>query len=115
MMRETCTITDVITPVWNDLTLDYDYIETVVYSGKCRVRYGQAAANTVEQAGQVATLHEGTFSLPVATSGEVRKGHLVTITASESDAALVGAKFRVGATRSQSDVTARRFQIEDTQ
>lgn len=117
-MRDACTIVDPVgTQVWNPDTLQYDVVPATIYTGKCRVRLAGTQASQGEQAGQLFVEQGATLSLPFSepTSAAVGKDHVVTVTASATDADLVGVKFTVTAAPHQSDATARRFPIEETQ
>lgn len=119
LMRDTCTVVDPSStaPVWNPTTLQYDEVPATVYTGKCRLRRSGMQARQGEQAGQLFVEQGAILSLPFSepTSAAVGKDHVVTVTASESDVGMVGAKFTVSATPHQSDATARRFPVKDTQ
>lgn len=117
LMRDACTVHGDPVQVWNPTTLQYDEVPTVVYTGKCRVRLAGTQASQGEQAGQLFVEQGATLSLPFseATSADVRKDHVVTITASETDPGLVGAKYTIEARLRQTHATARRFPIKETQ
>lgn len=116
-MVDECIINGEPVRVWNPEKLDYDLTPTVVYTGKCRVRLAGTQATQGEQAGQLFVEQGATLSLPFSepTSADVRKDHVVTITASESDPGLVGAKYTIEARLRQTHATARRFPIKETQ
>lgn len=116
-MHDMCTIVDPEgSQVWNPATLQYDITPTTMYTGKCRVRRQGAQASQGEQAGQLFVQQEVVLSLPFSepTSADVGKDHVVTVTTA-TDPDLVGVKFRVVSAPHQSDATARRFQVEETQ
>lgn len=118
-MRDTCTIVDPdgTSSVWNEETLQYDEVPATIYTGKCKVRFGNVGIRQGEQADQLFMQQDATLSLPISAPGSaaVAKDHIVTITASATDDALVGVKFKVGAARRHSNATSRRFPIEETQ
>lgn len=117
-MRDACTIVDPAgaSQVWNPVTLQYDTVDATVYTGKCKVRFGNTGVRQGEQAGQLFIEQSATLSLPIdaAGSADVRKNHVATITASATDAALVGVKLTIEAPRRQSNATSRRFPVKET-
>lgn len=111
-MRSTCSIAAPSAPgdVWDEATGTYlPATRTPVYVGPCRVRV--AAAQPVSPvAGEVEYgVDDRIVSLPIDTSGAVRAGMRVTITAASNDDALVGEVFEVVSVPSGDDLTARRL------
>lgn len=116
-MTDTCVITtgNLTRGEWNDEILDYDSATPEVsYEGPCKVRFGRVGARASEVAGQVLVEQEPYLSLPMGTSGAVRKDHVATITASQTDPALVGALFKITAARHQTNATSRKFPVKET-
>jgi hypothetical protein len=116
-MVDECVIHGDPVPVWNDATLDYDLTPSLVYMGRCRIRLANTAVRVDEQAGQLFAQSDAILSLPFSdtASADVRKGDVVTITASRNDPALEGAEFTIAFVGQQTDATARRFPLEETQ
>ena len=85
---------------------------TVVYSGKCKLRWPTATSAELNAGGQIMTVQTPELHLPVEGSGDVRVGHLATIIANPLDAALVGTRLRVRGVQFQTFATARRLQVE---
>jgi hypothetical protein len=92
----------------------YETIEVIspVYTGKARIRLSSPKANTVEAAGQYVAIQSLVLSLPIDGSASVGTSQVVIVTANPLDTALVGTKYRITGTSSQSHATARRFEIE---
>lgn len=111
MMVDSCTVSGGSAPVFNEETLEYETVAEVTYEGPCRIRFANAAVQDVEAAGQLLIAQRATLSLPIATSGDVAEGHVVTITACQNDPALLGRTFRVEGGHHQTFATARRFPI----
>lgn len=117
-MRSACRITRPgVGNVWNKVTLQYDSApRVVIYDGKCKVkRSNSLQERTADVAGQRYTEQSSTLALPLGASGEVQKDDEVEVTASKTDASLVGARYRVVARVGADDATSRRFTIEDSQ
>lgn len=113
MMVDACTIAGGTTSVFNPDTFEYETVPVEVYSGPCRLRFAATAVQDVEAAGQLLVAQRATLSLPVATSGGVIEGHMVTITACVNDASLVGRTFQVEGGHHQTFATARRFPLKE--
>lgn len=118
-MRETCTVTAAgagSPGEWNPVTLQHDAPDAAtVYTGKCKVRFGNTRARQGEAGGQLYAEQDLTVSFPVATSTSVGKDCVVLITASADDPALVGKRFLITTDRSQSNATSRRLPARETQ
>lgn len=117
-MRDECVIVDPdASKVWNPDTLQYELVPATVYTGKCRVRRAAEQVSQGEQAGQLFITQRVTLSLPFSdpTSADVEKDHVVEVTASQTDPDMVGVKFTVQGAPHGSDMTARRFELEETQ
>lgn len=118
-MRDTCTITrvdpDAAAPVMDPETGQYpEPARTTVYAGKCRIQAKSViAAASASTAGERAgTTQELELQIPVVGTEAVSVGDVVEVTASVSDAALVGRTFTVTAPHEKSQATARRLRIE---
>ena len=112
-MVDTCTIerqgptstsrTGQTTPTW-----------TEVYDGPCRMQerggYPRDITTAPDQP-QLAINRE--LQLPVSTSGSVRAGDRVTITACPNDPAMVGRQMWLRGQPTKTDATARRFSLEE--
>ncbi|MEY4081474.1 MAG: hypothetical protein RL430_1904 [Actinomycetota bacterium] len=118
-MRETCTVTAAgagSPGEWNPVTLQHDAPDAAtVYTGKCKVRFGNTRARQGEAGGQLYAEQDLTISFPVEGTTSIVKDCVVEITGSADDAALVGAKFRITASRAQSNATSRRLPAKETQ
>jgi hypothetical protein len=115
LMVDACTITDTTSIITDDLTGQVVRTQAPVYSGPCKVQTsGSGALGDRTDVGQVAlVVLRLELHMPVVGSENVHRGGLVTITASATDAALVGRTFRVRDLAHKSWLTARRLQIEE--
>jgi hypothetical protein len=86
-------------------------ITSVIYSGKCRVKYKFARVTEVTSAGQTLAEQRPEVSFPVATSGSIQVDDILTIDSNPLDPALVGAQFRIAGVHAQTQATARRFLV----
>lgn len=114
-MRETCKITRPGVKTWNPATLQYETASVDVYEGKCKLRLGFSRVRRTSTAGQLAVEQSATVSLPVKTSGGIRKDDRVKITASPDDPELVGVVVWIDADRAMSNATSRRLPVRETQ
>jgi len=116
-MHETCTITKPGEKVWNPDTLQYDETTVTTYTGRCKLRFGKVQARRGEAEGQLFVEQSATLSLPFSepTAADVGKDQTVTITASDDDDALVGLVVQTVKAVRQTNATARRFQVKETQ
>lgn len=81
----------------------------VIYTGPCRVR-NSAANPQAADAGEALWAADLIYvHLPVAGSGQVRDGDLVTITACQNDPSAVGREATVEGLHFQTNSTARRL------
>ena len=83
-------------PVWNEASLEYDVgAETLAYQGPCLIKAGRVQPRAVDAAGQA--LIESTLEahFPMVGSESIQPNHVVVVTRSATDQALVGRRFRV--------------------
>ncbi|TAJ46355.1 MAG: hypothetical protein EPO52_17635 [Herbiconiux sp.] len=115
MMRDSCTIATIVKGAWDEITLTHSVdVETVHYSGPCKLKGVNAVIGTVDAASQILVAQEAIVSLPVGSSTTVDRGMVLTITECRHDPALVGAKVTIGGpTPLNTYSTARRFRIEE--
>lgn len=115
LMVDACTIADTTSLITDDLTGQVVATRAPVYTGKCKVQTsGSGALGDRTDVGEVAlVVLRLELHLPVLGSENVHRGGLVTITASVTDAALVGRTFRVRDLTHKTWLTARRLQIEE--
>ncbi|TFD27519.1 DUF6093 family protein [Cryobacterium cryoconiti] len=123
LMIDRCVIESVTTSATlNEATGNYDTIRTRVYpplssldaDGPCLLAFNDTVVQQVDAAGQILTQNTAILSLPVATSTEVAKDHIVTYTASVNDADLVGVQLRVEGPQHETFGTARKLRVEET-
>ena len=113
LMVDTCTITRSGEPTTDPDTGEVDDNPTTVYTGRCKVQQ-QAVQSRPQTPGEAAVqMVRREVHLPVATSGGIRVGDLITITASVLDPDLVGRKLRVRDEHAKSYATARRLGVEE--
>lgn len=112
-MLDTCNVvTTSSTPTTDPVTNIDTYPETVIYTGKCRVRpYLQSRSDAAFGEQQVQLLSH-LVSLPMSATAVVPDA-VVVVTAS-TDASLVSKRLRVRTIARGSDVTARRLACEET-
>lgn len=107
IQRQTGTTTNpntgVVSPTWS-----------TIYDGACRMQerggWSRDIAVAPDQP-QLAINRE--LQLPVSTSGSVRAGDRVTITACVNDAGMVGRQMWLRGQPTKSEATARRFTLEE--
>ena len=98
--------------VFDDATGEWsDVPVVVVYDGPGRLRDRSSVGSRDNVQGETTVTSQLILSLPVATSGDVRVGHVIKCTAAE-DAALVGMRVKVTDLHLQTHSTARRFSVE---
>jgi hypothetical protein len=110
-MSETCQIGREIDGPLDEATGKRTKVIEPVYSGPCRFRAANVQARDVEVLGQFLVSQSATLSLPIDGSGLVTKGHIVRITASKTDPALVDKQATIDGPFASSDATARRFPV----
>lgn len=89
------------TPVWS-----------VIYTGKCRIRFPFVRPQQVEAAGQQLAAQRGILSVPVDGTAGVRADDVVTIDASPLDVGTVGLRLRVEGAFTETHASARRLPVE---
>lgn len=112
-MVDTCTIARTTAQgAFDRATGDYGAPTTaVVYSGACRVKPRDNQDHVVQVGEQPLSLWPFVVSVPISVT-DVDVDHVVTITASALDPALVGTQMRVRQVIRGSFVTARRLGCE---
>lgn len=108
-MTTTCVITRTIEEALDEQTLRYPETTSTVYTGPCKVRFESARVFNRDVAGQVVGEQLPVLFLPVATSTEVDRGDVATITANPEDPSLVGMRIRINGQHAQTYATARRM------
>lgn len=112
LMESTCTIrrrtgftvnpsTGVETPTWS-----------VVYTGKCRLRYPFVRPQQALADGQQLARQRGILSLPIVGSESVLTDDVATIDVNPLDVGVVGQTFRVEGPFTETHATARRLAVE---
>lgn len=100
---------------WNPETLQYDIPWEISYTGPCRLKPRQSQDRGQNAGDQAFVESQYELSLPVSTSGDVRKDDVATIDSCPDDAALVGRKYSIVVSPAYSQGTARRFPVQETQ
>lgn len=113
-MTDVCTIGKEVPGALDEDTGKRTMTIEPVYSGPCRFRASAVQAQDAEVAGRYLVTQAATLSLPMEGSGAVSKGHVVRITSSATDPALVGKKVTIDGPFASSDATARRFPVTVT-
>lgn len=111
-MTSTCTITRVTGRVLSESTGQYTDTTTVVYLGRCELRFDSAMPNEVDGQARITTEQVPLLKLPVDGSAGVKVGDSGTLTAHPLDVGMVGLKFRVAGVHSKTRATARRLPLE---
>ena len=112
LMTDTCTIERLGAETFNAETLECSNTGANIYTGVCRVVMPNSlSVRDAESVGRVVLEQQLSLSLPVETSVAVRPNDIVTITASDADAGLIGRKFRISGTHHSSHATARRLPL----
>jgi hypothetical protein len=112
-MVDTCTITDGATQQVYDPATDA-YITppgATRYTGPCKVTARDNADRQVEAGAETVSLWPVVVSVPMSVT-TVQVDDVVTVTASQLDPALAGARFRVRQVPTGSLLTARRLGCE---
>lgn len=114
-MHDTFQIARGTTQEFNPVTYQYDDVPVVIYTGPGRLRPTTLMDHGSNAGDQAFIESQYVLSLPIDTSGDVRKDDVATCTASATDADMVGRKYTVVIGPSHSDATARRFPVRETQ
>lgn len=112
LMESACTVrrqtgvttdhsTGIDTPVWS-----------VVWSGKCRIRFPFVRPQQVEAAGQQLAAQRGILWLPVDGTAGVLTNDVATIDSSPLDVGIVGLRMRVEGPFTETHASARRLPVE---
>lgn len=113
LMTDTCTVTAVTGQTTDPETGVVTTTTTTVYTGKCKIQQATAMGQRVRVGEISEILSRVQVHLPVVGSEAVRQGHLVTVTASATDVALVGRVYRIHDEAAKTYATARRFGVEE--
>jgi hypothetical protein len=112
LMTDTVTIERESEPFLYEATGQVGHTVTTVYAGPARFRMLSQAVSEVDAGGQLLGVQSPRLDLPVVGSEGVRIGDVFTVTASESDSALVGLTGRVAGVAPITLATARRVPVE---
>ncbi len=112
LMVDTCTIKRPADGTFNETTGVYPDASTVLYTGKCRVRYIDVADNNVDAGGRAAAVREYQVSVPADTV-VYAVGDRVTVTASGLDATQAGLVLTVQGVLHGTHITARRLRCQE--
>jgi hypothetical protein len=116
LMESTCVITRASTATTVDPAtgLLVPVAPTVIYSGKCRLRFPFVRPQQVLAVGQTLAKERGILSIPVTAVGSanVLTDDVAEITESLLDPGSVGQRFRVEGPFSETHATSRRFPVE---
>lgn len=113
LMIDACVVSGGEETVFNEETLEWETVESIVYEGICELKFGNTAVRELDAAGQILTEQSAILKLPVDTSGAVREGHTATITDCVNDPSMVGHKFQVEGGHYRTYATSRRFPIKE--
>lgn len=122
LMVDACTISAPVPAgslgAWNETTMQYEggSSPVVSYSGKCKVQTLTSGARSLVEHPAVGgewTPAPIDVHLPIEGSENVLKHHIVTITASVNDPALVGRQFTINGLFHKSFDTARRLLCQE--
>jgi hypothetical protein len=114
LMESACTIRRVTGSTLDPLTGVATPTSTVIYSGKCRLRFPFVRPEVVLAAGQTLAKQRGILSIPVGATGSanVLTDDVVTLDGNPLDSALVGTLMRVEGPFAETHATSRRFPVE---
>lgn len=114
LMESYCTIRRAGAPTVDHSTGATTPSVTVIYQGKCRLRFPFVRPQQALADGQVIDKARGILSLPIsdASATNVRTNDVATIDANELDAGVVGWTVRVEGPFLETHPTARRFPVE---
>lgn len=115
LMTDSCVAgTEVRSSQANETTGKYDLIFTALYTGPCQFKAGTTGVGEIDAQGQLLIEQDSVIKFPIATSGMLGKDHIVYMTGSLTDPALIGVKARIKGPFTASSTTARRFAVEVT-
>lgn len=86
--------------------------DTTVYSGKCKVQSADLQVASPVSGDHVYAVQRFTVHIPVAAD-DVEVGDVVEVTASPTDPAQIGRKFRVAGLFRKTLATAQRLSVEE--
>lgn len=110
-MLDACTVTRPGAPA-TDSAGTVTASASTVYTGKCRVQTYEAHESMVPSGGRTRVGQRYKLHLPVGV-GPFAVGDVVTITASATDAHLVGTAFRVAGLFNKSLATSQRLDVDE--
>lgn len=113
LMTDTCTITRAGTPTTDPDTGEVTDNPTTVYTGRCKVQQANVQSRPQSPGEAAVLMVRREVHLPVATSGGIRAGDLVEITACPLDPDMVGRRLRVRDEHGKTFATARRLGVEE--
>lgn len=93
--------TGVETPTWS-----------VIYTGKCRLRYPFVRPQQALADGQQLARQRGILSLPIVGSESVQTDDVATIDVNPLDSGVIGQTFRVEGPFTETHATSRRLAVE---
>jgi hypothetical protein len=113
LMTDTATVTG--EPVRGPLNDQGTYDETTpqLYSGACKVKATDTLNQEVNTQGRDLVVQRLTVDFPVNEDTIFPADTTVLMTASKTDGALVGRRFRITGPHSQTYSTARRYPVEE--
>jgi hypothetical protein len=115
LMTDTCEVGTLSAgSVLDETTGEYTPLFTPVYTGKCKFKAGNTAANQVDAASQQLVEQSSTVSFPIDSSSGISKDMIIRFTESLTDPGLPGVVARVEGPSVGSYRTARRFAVEVT-
>ena len=112
-MIDKCRITGASASIWDEDAGTYTPGDpVVVYEGRCKLKTRNVMVRPADAGDREVGVVRLELHLPINGSGAVARGHIVTMTESELDAAEVGESFTVTGPHVGSITTARRLPIE---
>lgn len=112
-MTDTADVFGLPVKTWVEQTSSYDTVAPLVYSGQCEFKLQNVQVNAVDAQGQPLIIQSGIVKFPVSMETVFPKDYTVTLTASETDPALVGKTVRITGPHAQTRATARRYPVEE--
>lgn len=114
LMESVCVITRRGVPVTDHATGQATTPETVIYTGKCRLRFPFVRPQQALVDGQVIERARGILSLPISdpATADVHTNDVATITANTVDPGIVGLTVRVEGVFLETHPTSRRVPVE---
>jgi hypothetical protein len=112
-MTDACRITRVTAATTDPDTGVQSPTTATVYEGACRLQERETQARPENPGDQYALMRHRELQLPVATSGGVRQGDQVVMTACTQDPDVVGRPMVIREQAGKSEATARRLGVEE--